>query len=237
MDLYDRLAPWYHLLDPVEDHAEEVAVYRTVFDRTARGSVGDLLELGAGAGNGLFHLRQRYRCTAADLSPAMIELSRARNPDCAHHVGDMRTLRLDRTFDAVLIHDAIGHMTTREDLRAALETAFTHLRPGGAAIFAPDDLRETLAEASELVEGDDGVRALRGVIWSWDPDPNDETAITEYAFLLREGGSVHVAHDRHVDGVFARAVWLDLLRSVGFVEVSECAGSSDDARRIFVARR
>ena len=46
----------------------------------------------------------------------------------------MRTLRLGRTLDAVLVHDAVTYLTTDEDLRAAMETAFAHLRPGGAAV-------------------------------------------------------------------------------------------------------
>jgi len=35
----------------------------------------------------------------------MLELSRTINPELEHLVGDMRTIRLGRTFDAVLIHD------------------------------------------------------------------------------------------------------------------------------------
>ena len=31
--------------------------------------------------------------------------------------GDMRTLRLERTFDVVFIHDAISYLTTEDDLR------------------------------------------------------------------------------------------------------------------------
>ena len=73
----------------------------------------------------------------------MLELSRGLNPGCEHLLGDMRTLRLGRTFDAVLIHDAVMYMTSEADLRAALETAFVHLRPGGAAVVAPDCVRET----------------------------------------------------------------------------------------------
>lgn len=58
----------------------------------------------------------------------MLDLSKKSNPECEHILGDMRTLRLNRTFDAVFVHDAICYMRTREDLRAAIETAFVHLR-------------------------------------------------------------------------------------------------------------
>ena len=56
----------------------------------------------------------------------------------------MRTLRLGRTFDAVVVHDAIMYMTSEDDLRAAMATAFVHTRAGGAAVFQPDCVRETL---------------------------------------------------------------------------------------------
>ena len=58
----------------------------------------------------------------------------------------MRTVRLGRTFDAVLVHDAIDYMTTEADLRAAVETAYAHCRPG-VALFVPDDIAETSSPA------------------------------------------------------------------------------------------
>jgi len=43
----------------------------------------------------------------------------------------MRSVRLGRTYDAVIIHDAIMYMTTEDDLVAALATARAHLAPAG----------------------------------------------------------------------------------------------------------
>ena len=41
--------------------------------------------------------------------------------------------------------------------------------------------------------------------------------MTDYAYLLRErDGSTRVLDDRHVEGVFPRAMWLGLLADVGF---------------------
>jgi hypothetical protein len=49
----------------------------------------------------------------------------------------MRSLRLGKTFGAVLI-DAIMYMTTARDLIAALATARGHLDPDGALLVLPD---------------------------------------------------------------------------------------------------
>ena len=66
-----------------------------------------VLELGSGGGNLASHLKQHVQLTLTDLSPGMQQVSRALNPECEHIVGDMRTLRLNRLFDAVLVHDAV----------------------------------------------------------------------------------------------------------------------------------
>src|SRR6202163_2150679 len=84
--------------------------------------------------------------TLVDLSPNMLAVSRALNPECEHIEADIRTVRLGRTFDAVFVHDAVCHMPTESDLRAAMTTAFVHCRPDGAALFAPDFVSETFVE-------------------------------------------------------------------------------------------
>jgi hypothetical protein len=47
-------------------------------------------------------------------------------------------VRLKRTFDAVLVHDAITYMLTEDDLRATFATARAHLQRGGIFVSAPD---------------------------------------------------------------------------------------------------
>jgi hypothetical protein len=238
MKLYTDLTPWYHLIDPVADHDDEARHYVETFGHAVDGPTETLLELGAGAGNNAHFLERSYRCTLTDVSERMLALSRSQNPQCEHLQGDMRSLRLGRTFDAVLIHDAIAYMTTEDDLLSAITTAFLHARPGGAAIFAPDFLRDTFHEKTLFIEGDDGSRALRGIEWCWDPHPHDSTYSVEYGFLLREGGRVTMAHDRHLEGLFAEADWYRLLEQAGFVvETDKRAVQAGEADRIFVCRR
>jgi SAM-dependent methyltransferase len=213
--LYSELTDWYHLLDPVADHERETSVYQALLE-AARPEAKSLLELGAGAGNGAFWLKRRYRCTLTDLSPQMLALSRAQNPECEHLEGDMRSVRLGRQFDAVLVHDAVMYMVSEADLRAAARTAFEHTRPGGVALFLPDAVRDTFEESCELLEGDDGVRSLRALEWSWDPDPADTALRTEYVFALRHAGEVRTVHDHHVEGLFSIATWEAVLAGAGF---------------------
>jgi hypothetical protein len=236
--LYGELVPWYRLLDPVEDHADEAAAYASALAGAGAPDGGTLLELGAGAGGNASFIKRRFRCTLTDVSPPMQALSRALNPECEHLPGDMRTLRLGRTFDAVLVHDAVAYMTTRADLAAAAATAFVHTRPGGAALFAPDYVRETFREKNDLHAGDDGSRSLRCLEWAWDPDPADDTFLIEYAFLLRERGDVKAVHDRHVEGLFARATWFEVLSDAGYrVELVDRPFDDAMTDSIFLCRR
>jgi SAM-dependent methyltransferase len=217
--MYGELAPWWPLLSAPADYEEEAAFYGGVLTEHGRPPQASLLELGSGGGNNASWLKGRFdRVTLVDLSPGMIEVSRAINPDCEHVVGDMRSVRLGREFDCVFVHDAISYMTTLGDLARVLETARVHCRVGGTALFAPDFVRETFRPGSDEGghDGDDG-RGLRYLEWAWDPDPTDTTYQVDYAFLLRGAdGGVRVAHDRHVEGLFSRADWVRLLADAGF---------------------
>ena len=70
----------------------------------------------------------------------------------------MRLLRLGRMFDGVLIHDAIIYMTSEEDLRAALVTAYEHCKPCGVVVIAPDWVAETFRPRTAHDGGDAGRR-------------------------------------------------------------------------------
>lgn len=145
--LYAEFAAWWPLLSAPEDYAEEAAFYLRVL-REHADPVRTLLELGSGGGNTASHLRHHTVLTLVEPSAGMREVSRKLNPGCDHVAGDMRDVRLGRTFDAVFVHDAISYMTTAADLQRALATAFAHCRPGGAALFAPDHLRDTFTPST-----------------------------------------------------------------------------------------
>ncbi len=216
--LYSSLAPWWPLLSPREDYEQEAAFYRRHLEAGGEGeNRPTLLELGCGGGNNAFYLKQRFQMTLTDVSPAMLAQSRQINPECEHIEGDMRTLRLGRTFDCVFIQDAVCYMATPEDLSRAIETAFVHCRPGGVALFAPDWVRETFHPATGHGGQDGADGSLRYLEWTWDPDPSDSQYVVDMIYALRDGGgAVRLEHDRHVLGVFGRGEWLRMLGEAGF---------------------
>ena len=217
MGLYDELAGWWPLLSAPEEYAEEAAFYRSALIENASVEVAEVLELGSGGGNNASHMKASFDLTLVDLSERMLEVSRTLNPGCRHLVGDMRDIRLGRTFDAVFVHDAIAYITSERDLRAVFETAFVHCRPGGVALFCPDYVRETFRPGTAHGGHDGNGRSMRYLEWVWDPDPADDTYFTDMTYVMREGEiAPTVVHERWVEGLFSEGRWRDLLEEVGF---------------------
>jgi SAM-dependent methyltransferase len=215
--LYRELADWWPVLSSPEDYAEEAEFFRKVILSSINTKSNALLELGCGGGNNASHLKKHFQMTLTDLSPGMLAVSRQLNPECEHIQGDMRTLRLNRLFDVVFIHDAIGYMTSEADLGQAIETAYLHTKAGGLALFVPDHTVETFKSTTHHGGHDRGNRSLRYLEWTWDPDPNDTTFLSLLVYVLREGkDKVKVIPDRHIGGLFKYADWLRLITDAGF---------------------
>ena len=227
--LYRDLAEWFPLLTPVGDYEDEAAFCRRLFDAHGKRPLRTLLDLGSGGGHNACYLKAAFACTLVDCSPAMLALSGRLNPECEHVEGDMRSVRLGRFFDVVLTHDAIVYMSTRADLERAIVTASAHTSPGGVALFLPDFVSETFEPGTEAGGSDAGGRGLRYLEWRWAPDAGGERYITDMAYLLRdEDGAVEVVHDRHLMGLFPRAVWLSIIEAAGFTALAASRPGSSE---------
>src|SRR4029450_819157 len=183
--MYGELAGWWPLLSAPAVYAEEAEIYRGLLAGAGDRPPETVLELGSGGGNNASHLKAHFQLTLVDLSPGMLEVSLELNPECEHVQGDMRTVRLGREFDAVFIHDAVGYMTTEDDLRLAIETPAVHCRPGGAALFAPDHLRENFRTGTDYGGHDGDGRPARLLEWARDPAPVDHTHHRRHAARVR----------------------------------------------------
>ncbi len=215
--LYRHLAEWFPVLTAPEEYEEEAKFYSGAIQSACATPPKTLLELGSGGGNNASHMKAHFQLTLVDLSTHMLEVSSMLNPECEHLQGDMRTFRSGRQFDGVFIHDAIAYMLTEADLSKAIETAYLHCKPGGVALFAPDDTRETFQESTKHGGHDRGDRSLRYLEWTWDPDPTDTTYVTDMVYLMREGkGEARCYSERHHLGLFSQADWLRLITQAGF---------------------
>lgn len=233
--LYSELADWWLLISPTEDYAEESKFFRSLFEKY---NVKTILELGAGGGNVAWHLKKHFDMTLTDISPDMLRQSQKQNPQLEHKIGDMRTLRLNKTFDGVLIHDAVMYMQTKQDLLAAFQTAAAHLKLGGTLVVAPDCTLENFKESTNLESHDQGKRSVRYLEWVSDPDPTDTVFDYDFILALKNGDELSTIVDRQHCGVFPRQTWLDLLKRAGFeakaIQDRSTAGEAHERIEVFV---
>jgi SAM-dependent methyltransferase len=178
-------------------------------------------------------MKTHFDMTLTDLSPAMLEVSRELNPECEHVHGDMRTLRLERRFDAVFVQDAVMYMTSEDDLAATIATAAAHLEPGGVALFVPDDTAETYRPATSHGGDDEGIRGIRYLQWSH-PASGSSFDIT-FVYVLRDGEAMRVEHEQHTFGIFPVDTWLRLIADAGLEahRLPYVHSEFDDERHMF----
>lgn len=213
MRLYNELAEWWPVFSAPEDYEEEAGIYAKALFDNATTPLKHVLEIGSGGGNNASFLKLHFDMTLVDLSEGMLGVSRKLNPECHHIQGDMRTVRLGRSFDAVMIHDAIAYMHTEEDLGAAIASAAAHLDPGGIALFVPDETTENY-RAETTSGGHDGEgRAVRFLQWTGPLEGN--VADNHFVYVLMKGEQMHIEHEVHRFGVFPRATWLRLMDEAG----------------------
>ncbi|NOY26854.1 MAG: class I SAM-dependent methyltransferase [Oligoflexia bacterium] len=221
--LYTDLADWWPLLSPPEDYADEAQRYLELFTSALGQVPHSLLELGSGGGHLAVHLPSEMDLVLLDLAPAMLAASQRLNPTRRHVLADMRSCSLGRSFDAVLLHDAVMYLTQPQDLVATCRVAAAHLRTGGALLVLPDLVAETFAEGLAVGGGgpdwsgpDDAGRSARMMEWTWDPDPADSTYRVDMSFLLRQpDGTVQAIHDVHTMALHSLQTYWDCIRAAG----------------------
>lgn len=224
--LYTDLAwLWPRWGDATTEYAHYCEFVSRLVGRYARIPATTLLDIGCGGGKNVLNLKRKYEVTGLDLSPVMLAQAQALNPECEFVLGDMRSFRLGRTFDAILMDDAMSYVASPGDFEAALRTAADHLRPGGVMVVTPDvtvenfqQNRTTATPAMRTGAPDEpDVVFVENV---YDPDPDDGQYETTVLYLIREHGKLRVETDHWTMGLFPLATWRRVLREAG-LEVHE----------------
>ncbi len=103
-----------------------------LFERHLGRPPDSLLDIGCGTGRDLAYLAKLSPdCVGVDYQESMVEYARRARPHIDFRVGDMRSLRLHRTFGAITcLGIAIANLHAADDIARAVETFAAHARPG-----------------------------------------------------------------------------------------------------------
>lgn len=144
MTVFDLYAAYYDLLYRDKDYSGETD-YLVKLIGEATPHVRSVLELGCGTGGHAMQFAERgFEVHGIDLSDSMVERARLRRVAAAEavaarldfQVGDVRSFRAGRTFDAVVsLFHVMSYQTANEDQAAAFATARCHLEAGGIFLF------------------------------------------------------------------------------------------------------
>ena len=211
---YNELAWTEDLLADPAEYEDEARVYVDLIKRTAAEPPHTLLHLGSGAGGHDRIFKRHFAVTGVDLSLGMLNKARAANLDIEYIEGDMRTLRLNRQFDAVAIPDGIDYMVSLDDVRQAIQTSVEHLKTGGVLLVAVKT-KETLQNNNFAYTGEkDGVHVTlleNNYINLFRPNSYEAT----FVYLIRQQGELTIHTDHHILGLFPKATWDQVLKDAG----------------------
>lgn len=133
----------YDILYQDKNYAAECDLIEGIFKAYGDGSISHILDLGCGTGNHAFPLSERgYIVTGVDRSESMLAEAQRKlanasgNGRLDFQKGDLRTMDLQRDFDAAIMMFAVlGYQLGNSDVLSTLKSARRHLRSGGLLLF------------------------------------------------------------------------------------------------------
>ncbi|UCE41199.1 MAG: class I SAM-dependent methyltransferase [Candidatus Aminicenantes bacterium] len=215
--LYHDLSWIWPIVSPPEDYVEETESISRVIKEKARIDVRSLLHLGCGGGRNDFTFQKQFAVTGVDISEEMLKLAKELNPAAEYIKGDMRSIRLGRTFDCVVALDSVNYMKTEEELSQLFYTAFDHLNPGGVFLTVVEESQNRFKQnrvISSTHSLDD--TQITFIENSYDPNPEDNHFEMTFIYLVRDKGGLKIYTDSHIWGLFKMDTWRRLLKTTGF---------------------
>lgn len=197
---FDAYGRYYDLLYGDKDYAAEADYISRLLSR--HGCAGrELLEFGSGTGrHGRLLADRGYRVIGIERSPEMVARATA-SAGFSCRQGDICTVQLGRTFDAVLsLFHVVSYQTTNAAVQAVFARAGEHVGPGGLFVFdvwySPAVYAQRPAVRVKRMKTDD-LEVTR--IAEPELYPNDNRVDVRYTIFARQMpvGAVHVLTEDH----------------------------------------
>jgi SAM-dependent methyltransferase len=211
---YEELAWTESIITSPDDYTGETDFYVNIIKENVQIEAKTLLHLGCGAGGNDYTFKKHFKVTGVDISDGMLGIARKTNPEVTYMRGDMRSIDLQKRFDAVAIPDSIDYMATLPELENAVGTACRHLKPGGVLLIVAKT-REEFRENNFCYTGAKDDVEITLFENNFISKAGRATYEATLVYLIRRGGELSIHTDCHVLGLFSQRDWLSLLKSAG----------------------
>ncbi len=141
MNTFQDYANYYDLIYQDKDYKTECDFLESIFKKYSKKLVKSILDLGCGTGGHSLILAEKgYKVAGVDLSQEMLEIGRKKAKERELNIefiqGDIRNLKLNQKFDAVIsMFAVISYQITNEDLISTFKVTLKHLKKNGLFIF------------------------------------------------------------------------------------------------------
>jgi SAM-dependent methyltransferase len=238
MSVFGAYSRYYNLFYQDKDYPGEAEYVNGLIGKHHPGAKS-ILDLGCGTGrHDLLLADLGYDVTGVDRSEEMLAVANSHlsslisqrgfahpsslishPPLISFHQGDIRSIRLNRTFDVVIsLFHVVSYLTTNEDLAAAFATARVHLKPGGICIFdcwyGPAVLTDRPVVRVKRLE-DEEIAVTRIVEPVMYPDENLVELKYHIFARMKQSGSVEEIRESHRMRYLFRPEMELLLRKTG----------------------
>jgi SAM-dependent methyltransferase len=228
---YDAIAPVYD--DFTHHHDYDLWIGNLWPKIEAHGVQGKrLLDVACGTGKSFIPLLEKgWEVTACDVSPAMVEIARAKVGDRVDlSVADMRELPRFGEFDLVTcLDDAVNYLLSVTELELALAGMRANLAADGLLVFDANTISTYRTFFAEEVAVE---REGRRLLWhgraSADQEPGTIAEAVFEAEPLPGADAAPVAPERHRERHFPEAEVRAALASAG-LECLDVWGHAEDA--------
>lgn len=142
---YDQIGDWFD-----KHRSKDLSFEKHILDKVVSYLPvnGKILDIGCGSGRPIaeYFLQKGFQVTGVDASHKMLDLARVYVPTAKLIFADMRNLKLDETFDALILWHSSFHLPI-EDQRILFPLLKDHANPGAILVFTSGpDLGEAWGE-------------------------------------------------------------------------------------------
>ncbi|GAB3721626.1 hypothetical protein GCM10027598_35520 [Amycolatopsis oliviviridis] len=199
MNLADNNIAYRHpdLYDALTQDSTAAATCQHLINHYGTTPTGSVLDLGCGTARDLAALAATHHCVGVDLQPALIRHAQQRHPDLDLQAGDLRTVRLNDTFDTITcLGNTLAYLHHNNDIRAAFQTFAAHAHPGSLLIIVTQIAPTTVTTPTRSRIDTAGLGAHVTTEHSW--NPRTQIATVHRTWQLDNGTTQHDHIERRV---------------------------------------